>query len=150
MELEGKFPGQWQIFIGRFNNRLRRFQRNTLRQIQKIKAVNLKLFPTTLKKVSRTSSEQISARLSRLHFILCVHWIFFEKHVFKKKRFSKSVSLFEQKNSFFGKLFSIRLVIAEFYVSRRPFKKNFFGKKGEFFEVGWPKPFQYSANFSKR
>ena len=126
MELEGKFPGQWQIFIGRFNNRLRRFQRNTLRQIQKIKAVNLKLFPTPLKKVSRTSSEQLSARLSGQHFILCVHWIFLKK--FSKKALFKFNFQRRAEKLSFWQTFFVRFVIAEFHGSRRPLKKHF-GKK---------------------
>ena len=146
MELEGKFPGQWQIFIGRFNNRLRRFQRNTLRQIQKIKAVNLKLFPTPLKKVSRTSSEQLSARLSGQHFILCVHWIFLKKFS-KKALFKVNLALWAEKLNFW-QTFSVRFVIADFYVSKGLFKKNILEKNGEFFEVDWLKVFQNSAQFS--
>ena len=111
-----------------YRNRHQRVERNTLRQIQKIKTVNLQTFSTPLKKVSRISGEQLSARLARCTSFYVSIGSFLKKKLSKKTLFKVNLTLGPEKLNFW-QTFSVRFVIADFYVSKGLFKKKHFGKK---------------------
>ena len=72
---------------------------------------------------------------------------FLKKKLSKKALFKVNLTLGAEKLNFW-QTFSVRFVIADFYVSTGLFKKNILEKNGEFFEVVWLKFFQNSAQFS--
>ena len=97
----------------------------------------------------QSSGDQHSAWLSRLHFLLRVHRIFFEQK-FKKSLFWNLTWDFERENPTLGKRFSSRLSMLNSTCPKDHLKNKKIWKRSEYFAVGWTKQFRISANVSCR
>ena len=111
-----------------YRNRHQRVERNTLRQIQKIKTVNLQTFSTPLKNVSRISGEQLSARLARCTSFYVSIGSFLKKKLSKKTLFKVNLTLWARKTQLLANIF--RQVCHSWFLRlQRPFQKKTFWKK---------------------
>ena len=121
MELEGKFHGHWQIFIGRFSiiastSPAKHFEANT--KIENCKSLNF--YPLRSRRFHGLLASNFPQDCTSLYVSIGP----FLKKKFSKALFKVNLALWEEKLNFW-QFFFVKLVIAEFYVSRRPFIKTF-------------------------
>ena len=129
MELEGNFHGHWQIFIGRFSiiastSPAKHFEANT--KIENCKSLNF--YPLRSKRFQGLLASTFRKVVKTVLHSMCL-MDFIEKKSFQKKAFFKVNLALRAEKLKFRQTFSVRLVIADFYVSRRPFKEKLFGKQ---------------------